>query len=125
MVAPSPTTSAMASSPDATAPGAASLPLGAASAPRPAAYGADIGSATSIKTLQTRWTGLHSAHRQLFEGLHPSLTLRENPRSSRTELRLVIGPLPNAEAAVRLCRALAAFKQSCQPTMFDGRLALQ
>jgi hypothetical protein len=117
--------SAMLSYPDAAAAGAASSPLDAVLAPRPGAYGADIGSASSIKTLQTRWTGLHSAHPQLFDGLHPSVTLRENARSRRTELRLVIGPLPNAEAAARLCTALAAFKQPCQPTMFDGRLALQ
>lgn len=103
-----------------------SSPSDAAEAATPAAaYGADIGSATSIKTLHTRWTELRSAHPQLFAGLRPSVTLREGLRSKRTELRLVVGPLPNAEAAAQLCASLAPFRQFCQPTMFDGRLALQ
>jgi hypothetical protein len=111
---------------DATTPAAAAPPLETtASIAGSTPYGADIGSATSIKTLQTRWTAVHAAHAQLFQGLHPSVTLRENPRSNRTELRLVVGPFSNAEAAAQLCAALAAFKQFCQPTMFDGRLALQ
>lgn len=119
MVGPSPATLAMAASTAGESVDTAALD------PRPAAYGADIGSATSIKTLQSRWTSIRSAHPQLFEGLHPSVTLRENPRSNRTELRLVVGPFANAETAAQLCAALAAFKQICQPTMFDGRLALQ
>ncbi len=101
-----------------------SPPAESAPAAHPPAYGADIGSAGSIKTLQTRWTALRAAHWQLFERLHPSVTLRDNRRSSRTELRLVVGPFANAEEAARLCAALATFKQACQPTMFDGQLAL-
>jgi len=47
--------------------------------------------------------------------------LRESPRSNRIELRLVVGPLPSAEAAAQLCASLAAFHVFCQPAMFDGR----
>jgi len=119
MVAPSPATLAMTASPSEEAVNTA------ASAPRQTAYGADIGGATSIKTLQSRWVLLHTAHPQLFEGLHPSVTLRENPRTNRTELRLLIGPLANAEKAAQLCAELAAFRLACEPTMFDSRLALQ
>ncbi len=88
-------------------------------------YGADIGSATSIKSLHARWSALHEAHPQLFEGLRPGVTVRDNLHSNRLELRLVIGPLPTAEAAAQLCISLAAMRVNCQPTMFDGRLALQ
>lgn len=92
----------------------------------PPAYGADIGSGSSIKALHMRWAGLRAAHPQIFEGLQPLATLKDNPRSKRTELRLVVGPFPSAQAAVQLCASLAPFRLFCQPTMFDGRhLALQ
>ena len=106
----------------------------AAGAPQPnaeaspsseATYGADVGGALSFKSLHAHWAALRSAHPQLFDGLRPAVTLREATRSSRTELRLVIGPFANAAAAAQLCVTLAAFRQPCQPTMFDGRLALQ
>lgn len=95
------------------------------SGPRLQGYGADIGGALSIKSLHTRWSALHAAAPQLFEGLRPGVSIRENLHSKRTELRLVVGPFSNAEAAARLCVALAALRVPCQPSMFDGRLALQ
>jgi hypothetical protein len=93
--------------------------------PSAGSYGADIGGASSIKTLHTRWTVLQATHPQLFEGLRPGVTVRDNPHSNRLELRLVVGPLPTAEAAAQLCVSLAAMRVNCQPTMFDHRLALQ
>jgi len=102
-----------------------SVPDAAASA-TPPAYGADIGSAPSMKALRARWAGIHSAHAQIFEGLQPVVTVKDNSRSNRLELRLVVGPFANAERAAELCASLAAFRLSCQPTMFDDRhLALQ
>jgi hypothetical protein len=54
------------------------------------------------------------------------VSLRENQRSNRIELRLMVGPFSNAEAAAQLCALLGTFHLFCQPTMFDGRhLALQ
>lgn len=101
-------------------------PLADPSPASPPAYGADISSAASIKALNTHWVALRSAHPQLFEGLLPVVSLRKNSRTNRTELHLVVGPLPNAEAAAQLCGLLGTFRLSCQPTMFDGRhLALQ
>ena len=98
----------------------------AAASATPAAYGADIGSAPSMKALRARWAGIHAAHAQMFEGLQPVVTLKDNMRSNRLELRLVVGPFANAEQAAELCASLAAFRLSCQPTMFDDRhLALQ
>jgi len=112
----SPPTPAAAQPPaDATAPGA-----------QPTEYGVDIGSALSIQALRARWLGMRSAHPQLFEGLAPTATVREIPRSNRVELRLVVGPLADPEAAARLCASLAPFRLFCQPTIFDRRhLALQ
>jgi hypothetical protein len=92
----------------------------------PIAYGADVGNGVSIKALQTRWTGLRFAHPEVFDGLQPLVSLRENVRTSRTELHLVVGPYPSAEAATQLCDQLVPFRIACQPTMFDGsHLALQ
>ena len=96
-----------------------------AAAPAPA-YGADIGNASTIRALRARWAEIHSAHARLFEGLRPVMTLRDLPRSNRTELRLLVGPFANAHAAAQLCASLTSFRLFCQPTMFDGHhLALQ
>jgi hypothetical protein len=92
----------------------------------PTEYGVDIGSALSIQTLRARWLGIRSAHPQLFEGLAPTVMLRDIPHSNRVELRLVVGPLADAEAAARLCASLAYFRLFCRPTIFDRQhLALQ
>jgi hypothetical protein len=62
----------------------------------------------------------------LFDGLRPVIAVREPQKGGGIELRLIAGPLPNASIAARLCAALSAANQSCQPTVFDGqRLALQ
>ena len=99
---------------------------GTAETPQAATYAADLGSALSIQTLQTRWSGARSAHPQLFAGLQAVATLKENPRSKRAELRFVVGPLPNPGAAAELCAALATLHVPCQPTNFEGQhLALQ
>lgn len=89
-------------------------------------YGVDIGSAASIEVLRARWLGIRSAHRELFEGLTPVVELHESAKSKRVELRLVAGPLANADAAARLCAALAPYRLPCRPTAFDRQhLALQ
>jgi hypothetical protein len=89
--------------------------------PLPMEYGVDIGSAVSIQALRARWAGIRSAHPQLFEGLAPTVSLSELPPSNRPELRLVLGPLPSAGAAAKLCSTLERFRLTCQPTIFAGR----
>lgn len=97
-----------------------------APAPPPPQYGVDIGSAVSIQVLRARWLGIRSAHAQLFDGLMPVVMLREVPQTGRVELRLVVGPLANAEAAAKLCAKLVPYRLSCQPTLFSGQhVALQ
>ena len=89
--------------------------------PLPMEYGVDIGSAVSIQALRARWAGIRSAHPQLFNGLAPTISLSELPPSNRPELRLVLGPLPSAGAAAKLCTTLERFRLTCQPTIFAGR----
>jgi hypothetical protein len=89
--------------------------------PLPMEYGVDIGSAVSIQALRARWAGIRSAHPQLFDGLAPTISLSEMPPSNRPELRLVLGPLPSAGAAAKLCTTLERFRLTCQPTIFAGR----
>jgi hypothetical protein len=103
------------------------LPAPHAESPAPPPqYGVDIGSAVSIQVLRARWLGIRSAHAQLFDGLMPVVMLREVPQTGRVELRLVVGPLANAEAAAKLCTKLVPYRLSCQPTLFSGQhVALQ
>ena len=97
----------------------------APAAPAPQ-YGVDIGSAVSIQVLRARWLGIRSAHAQLFDGLMPVVMLREVPQTGRVELRLVVGPLANPEAAGKICSALERYRLGCQPTLFSGQhVALQ
>jgi hypothetical protein len=89
--------------------------------PMPMEYGADIGGAASIQALRARWAGIRSAHPQLFEGVTPTVSLSPASPPNRPELRLVVGPLPNADAATHLCAALNRYRLTCQPTIFAGQ----
>lgn len=89
-------------------------------------YAVDLGGASFIQALNTRWAEVHAAHPQLFEGLKPVVTLKETARTRHVELRLLVGPLPNVEAASRLCASLATLRPPCRPTKLDGpHLALR
>lgn len=89
-------------------------------------FGVDVGGNPSIEGLRTLWSTLKSSQPALFEGLRPLIAVREGAKPGTIELRLVAGPLPNASIAARLCAALGAAGQTCQPAVFDGqRLALQ
>jgi len=89
-------------------------------------FGVDIGGNASIEGLRSLWSTLKSAQPALFDGLRPIIAVREGQKPGVIELRLIAGPLPNASIAARLCAALGAAGQCCQPAVFDGqRLALQ
>ena len=101
------------------APGASS------SSVAPKQYGVDIGTAVSVAALRARWTEMRAAHPQLLQGLTPTAFPRD-AQPNRSELRLVLGPLPNSDAATHLCTSLAPYRISCQPTGFDDQhVALQ
>jgi hypothetical protein len=89
-------------------------------------FGIDVGGHTSMDGLRTLWTSLRGSHGALLEGLRPVMAVREGKKPGEIELRLIAGPLANANAAARLCAALSAAGKACQPAVFDGqRLALQ
>lgn len=89
-------------------------------------FGIDIGGNPSVEGLRSLWTTLKSGQPALLDGLRPIIAVREGQKPGTIELRLIAGPLPNASIAARLCAALSAANQACQPTVFDGqRLALQ
>lgn len=89
-------------------------------------YGVDLGTAVSIDALRARWAEVRTAHPQLFTGVLPTVTLKAAPRTNKVEVRLMLGPLANAEVAVQLCAALEPFRIYCQPIIFDGQhLALR
>jgi len=91
----------------------------------PSAYGAEIGTAISMKMLIVRWTELRSAHPDVFESLKPVATVKDNPRTNRVELRLVVSAA-NRAGATRLCASLAALRIACQTVPLDGQqVALQ
>ena len=92
-----------------------------ASATPPTQYGVDIGSGLSLQALRARWQTLRQEHPALLEGMQPIVSVRETPRSSKIELRLVVGPLAHPGAATQLCQALTMFGMFCQPAVYDGQ----
>ena len=91
-------------------------------------FGVDLGAAASIDGLRGLWRRATAAHKAALADLRPVIALREHRRAAApatTQLRLIAGPLDDAAAAARICAALAASQQSCEPALFDGqRLAL-
>jgi len=89
-------------------------------------FGLDLGSATTVEALRTAWTAALRRHGPLLEGLRPIVQMRERPRPSGMELRLIAGPVPNAAAAARLCVSMTAAGAICAPAVFEGqRLAVR
>jgi hypothetical protein len=89
-------------------------------------FGIDLGGHGSIEGLKALWASLKTSQAAMLEGLRPVIAIREGGKPGAVELRLIAGPLANASIAARLCAALAAAGQACQPAVFDGqKLALQ
>jgi hypothetical protein len=92
---------------------------------RPAA-GVDVGGAKDFDGLRTLWNTISANYSDLFEGLNPIVSVRENNKSRTAELRLVAGPITDVESASRICTTLAAAKRYCRLVTFEGQpLALQ
>lgn len=88
---------------------------------QPRAAGVDVGGATSFDGLRTLWNTITATHYDLFEGLHPIVTVRENSKSRAADLRLIAGPLTDIETASRICTTLAAAKRFCRLVNFEGQ----
>ncbi|MGD9921558.1 MAG: hypothetical protein AB7V13_08945 [Pseudorhodoplanes sp.] len=124
---PAPIVNAPAASPTATPPsasGRAAVPQSAVSEPAKTAFGVDVGGGPTLASLRAAWDRIRRNHATLLDGLHPVITVRDG-RGGQVELRLIAGPVANAESAARLCAALAAAGLSCQPTVFDGQRLAQ
>jgi hypothetical protein len=87
---------------------------------RPAA-GVDVGGARDFDGLRTLWSIIAATHPDLFDGLHPIVTVREDNRSRGADLRLVAGPLTDVESASRICTTLACAKRYCRLVAFEGQ----
>jgi hypothetical protein len=135
--APAPPPASRQSAPGDATPMAASDPRDQAAAPAPnlargsapaepvAGLGVDIGGAINYEGLRTLWRSTKNSDPALLEELFPLVAVRENGKTHGAELRLVVGPIADAEGAARLCTTLAAAHHYCQPVAFEGqRLSL-
>ena len=100
---------------------ATGIPSAAESVATKTEFGVDLGGNASIEGLRTLWSNLKASQPAMLEGLRPVIAIREGQRPGSIELRLVAGPLANASIAARLCAALAAAGQPCQPPCSTGR----
>lgn len=82
-----------------------------------AEYGIDLGGAPNADALRARWAAVKANFGPLLSGLHPVAVRDRRPGS--TELRLVVGPLPNAAAARDLC-ARVGDQAACRTGRYDG-----
>jgi hypothetical protein len=87
---------------------------------RPA--GVDLGGAKDFDGLRTLWNTINASYGELFEGLHPIVSVRENTKSrGGADLRLVAGPITDVDNASRICTTLAAAKRYCRLVTFEGQ----
>ena len=84
-------------------------------------FGVDIGAAANFDGLRQLWSSTKSSNAAPFEGLSPMVAVNESGRGRTPELRLIVGPFPDAEAAVRWCTTLAAANRFCQLSSFEGQ----
>ena len=77
-------------------------------APPKVEFGVDLGPALTIGRLRSRWTKLSAERPDLVKGLRPLVTVREIGPGKPVEIRLVVGPLANVNAATEFCGALAS-----------------
>jgi hypothetical protein len=83
--------------------------------------GVDIGGATNYEGLRTLWHSTQNSDPALLEELYPVVAVRENSKTHGIDLRLLAGPLADADAAARLCATLSAARHYCQPVAFEGQ----
>ena len=94
---------------------AALPPEAAASKPE---FGVALASSSNLDVLHLQWGALKANYGPLLAGLRP-IAAREQ-RGTTTYYRLVLGPLPNAAAAAKLCARLTAARAVCHAGKFTG-----
>lgn len=80
--------------------------------------GIDVGGAPNLDALRANWAALKANVGPDVVGLAPSYLVRQRP-SGGTDYRLVLGPLPNSAAALRLCAKLIAARINCRAGTFN------
>lgn len=91
--------------------------LPAATAPK-LEFGVALASSSNLDALHLQWGALKADYGPLLTGLRP-IAAREQ-RGTATYYRLVLGPLPNAAAAAKLCAHLTAARAVCRAGKFAG-----
>jgi hypothetical protein len=91
-----------------------------AAAPEPR-IGVDVGGAVNFDGLRALWKSLSASHKAMFEPLEPLVSVRENSRNRGVDLRLIAGPLADADAAAKMCAALSSARRFCRATEFVGQ----
>jgi hypothetical protein len=89
-------------------------------APSKTEFGVDIGSGSNLDELRALWDAAKTQHPRLLGGLRPIVVTRQNSRGG-VDMRLIVGPLPNAGAAAKLCATLGAADVMCSTRPFDGQ----
>ena len=89
--------------------------------PTPGGLGVDVGGGANYEGLRALWHATKNGDPGLVDDLYPMVTVRENSKTHGVELRLVIGPIADAEAASRLCATLTEAHHYCQPVAFEGQ----
>jgi hypothetical protein len=84
-------------------------------------YAVDLGGASTMNGLRALWESTKSRNPALLENLRAVAAVRDAPQTGSVELRLLVGPLMDVSAAVRLCAALGPTGLICQPAIFDGQ----
>jgi hypothetical protein len=104
---------------------AANRTMASASTETASGLGVDVGGAANFDALRALWHSTKNNDPSLLDDFYPLVATRENSKTHAAELRLIIGPMPDAEAAAQLCVTLASAHQYCQPVAFEGqRLAV-
>ncbi len=92
--------------------------LPAESTPPKPEFGVALAGSSNLDVLHLQWGALKANYGPLLAGLRP-IAAREQ-RGTTTYYRLVLGPLPNAAAAAKLCARLTAARAVCHTGKFTG-----
>jgi hypothetical protein len=81
-------------------------------------FAVDLGGRLSMNALRQHWLTVKANNGPLLAGLRPLVTQRV--RASGTDYRLVLGPLPSAVDAAKLCAKFTAAHATCRTGKFIG-----
>ncbi len=83
-------------------------------------FGVDLGPASTIDALRTRWSEIKASQSPLFDNLRPLVVLKDGGRSGQ-QLHLVAGPFANTAASARLCAVLSGSGITCRASVYEGQ----